>query len=213
MNLDIVGIIVVLAVILFSMVLHELAHGLVALWLGDDSAKEEGRLTLNPVKHLDPVMSIMLPLLLYITGGPVFGGAKPVPINPSKLKWREWGMALVAFAGPLTNFLIALISFLIGFWTGWLNDQGVLGLIFTELVIANLGFAVFNMIPIPPLDGSRILYALSPDGVGDFMEKMESVGLIVVYIMILVFGSVFQSVMVGGISGILDFFYLLVGIS
>ncbi|MBP5204974.1 site-2 protease family protein [Candidatus Saccharibacteria bacterium] len=213
MNLDIVGIIVVLAVILFSMVLHELAHGLVALWLGDDSAKEEGRLTLNPVKHLDPVMSIMLPLLLYITGGPVFGGAKPVPINPSKLKWREWGMALVAFAGPLTNFLIALISFLIGFWTGWLNDQGVLGLIFTELVIANLGFAVFNMIPIPPLDGSRILYALSPDGVRDFMEKMESVGLIVVYIMILVFGSVFQSVMVGGISGILDFFYLLVGIS
>ena len=213
MNLDIVGIIVVLAVILFSMVLHELAHGLVALWLGDDSAKEEGRLTLNPVKHLDPVMSIMLPLLLYITGGPVFGGAKPVPINPSKLKWREWGMALVAFAGPLTNFLIALISFLIGFWTGWLNDQGVLGLIFTELVIANLGFAVFNMIPIPPLDGSRILYALSPDGVRDFMEKMESVGLIVVYIMSLVFGSVFQSVMVGGISGILDFFYLLVGIS
>ena len=213
MNLDIVGIIVVLAVILFSMVLHELAHGLVALWFGDDSAKEEGRLTLNPVKHLDPVMSIMLPLLLYITGGPVFGGAKPVPINPSKLKWREWGMALVAFAGPLTNFLIALISFLIGFWTGWLNDQGVLGLIFTELVIANLGFAVFNMIPIPPLDGSRILYALSPDGVRDFMEKMESVGLIVVYIMILVFGSVFQSVMVGGISGILDFFYLLVGIS
>ncbi|MBR0431935.1 site-2 protease family protein [Candidatus Saccharibacteria bacterium] len=213
MNLDIVGIIVVLVVILFSMVLHELAHGLVALWLGDDSAKEEGRLTLNPVKHLDPVMSIMLPLLLYITGGPVFGGAKPVPINPSKLKWREWGMALVAFAGPLTNFLIALISFLIGFWTGWLNDQGVLGLIFTELVIANLGFAVFNMIPIPPLDGSRILYALSPDGVRDFMEKMESVGLIVVYIMILVFGSVFQSVMVGGISGILDFFYLLVGIS
>ena len=213
MNLDIVGIIVVLVVILFSKVLHELAHGLVALWLGDDSAKEEGRLTLNPVKHLDPVMSIMLPLLLYITGGPVFGGAKPVPINPSKLKWREWGMALVAFAGPLTNFLIALISFLIGFWTGWLNDQGVLGLIFTELVIANLGFAVFNMIPIPPLDGSRILYALSPDGVRDFMEKMESVGLIVVYIMILVFGSVFQSVMVGGISGILDFFYLLVGIS
>ena len=105
--MNLVGLLVAFIVILISMMLHELAHGFVAYWLGDDTAKDEGRLTLNPLKHLDPVLSIAMPLLLFLTGGPIFGGAKPVPVDSRRLKFGVWGMALVAIAGPLMNFLLA----------------------------------------------------------------------------------------------------------
>ena len=111
MQIDVLGIVIVLGVILVSMILHELAHGLVAYALGDTTAKEEGRLTLNPIKHIDPVFSVAVPLILYLTGGPIFGGAKPVPVNSRNLKFGVWGMALVAIAGPLTNFILALVAF------------------------------------------------------------------------------------------------------
>lgn len=209
--MGVLGGIIVIGVIIVSMVLHELAHGYVAYLLGDDTAKEDGRLTLNPIKHLDPFMSIILPLVLYLSGGVVFGGAKPVPVNFSRVKGKEWGMALVALAGPATNFLIALIAFLIGHFTGFLYAKGAEGVIVSEFVMINLGFMVFNLIPIPPLDGSRILYPLMPDGVRDFMNKMEKYGIIVVYVLILVGGGVFSSIMYGVISGILHGFYLIVG--
>ncbi len=208
----ILNLVVILGVILFSMVLHELAHGLVAYWLGDDTAKDDGRLTLNPAKHIDPVMSILVPVLLYMSGGPIFGGAKPVPVDTRNLKFGAWGMALVAIAGPLTNFLIALVSFLIGYWTGWLNMPGIVGLIFMELVLVNLGFGIFNLIPIPPLDGSRVLYALAPDVVREGMEKFEKIGIIVVMILVIVFPSVISTIMLGGIQGMLTGFYWLVGV-
>ena len=102
----------VLIVILFSMTLHEVMHGFVAYWLGDDTAKLQGRLTLNPVKHIDPFLTILLPIILALTpGAPIFGGAKPVPFNPARVKYDEWGAALVAVAGPLTNFVIAFVFF------------------------------------------------------------------------------------------------------
>ena len=208
----ILNLVVILGVILFSMVLHELAHGVVAYWLGDDTAKDDGRLTLNPAKHIDPVMSILVPVLLYMSGGPIFGGAKPVPVDTRNLKFGAWGMALVAIAGPLTNFLIALVSFLIGYWTGWLNMPGIVGLIFTELVLVNLGFGIFNLIPIPPLDGSRVLYALAPDEVREGMEKFEKIGIIVVMILVIVFPGVISTIMLGGIQGMLTGFYWLVGV-
>lgn len=208
----ILNLVVILGVILFSMVLHELAHGLVAYWLGDDTAKDDGRLTLNPAKHIDPVMSILVPVLLYMSGGPIFGGAKPVPVDTRNLKFGAWGMALVAIAGPLTNFLIALVSFLIGYWTGWLNMPGIVGLIFMELVLVNLGFGIFNLIPIPPLDGSRVLYALALDVVREGMEKFEKIGIIVVMILVIVFPSVISTIMLGGIQGMLTGFYWLVGV-
>lgn len=208
----ILNLVVILGVILFSMVLHELAHGVVAYWLGDDTAKDDGRLTLNPAKHIDPVMSILVPVLLYMSGGPIFGGAKPVPVDTRNLKFGAWGMALVAIAGPLTNFLIALVSFLIGYWTGWLNMPGIVGLIFTELVLVNLGFGIFNLIPIPPLDGSRVLYALAPDVVREGMEKFEKIGIIVVMILVIVFPSAISTIMLGGIQGMLTGFYWLVGV-
>lgn len=212
-NTNFLQIVIVLIIAIFSVVLHELAHGLVAYWLGDRTAKDAGRLTLNPIKHIDPYMSILVPVVLFILKAPVFGGAKPVPINSRKLKGKEWGMALVALAGPFTNFLIALISFLIGYFTGILrtNPDSIGFFIFMELVYLNLGFLLFNLIPIPPLDGSRVLYAIAPDSVREIMRKMEVYGIIIVYALILIFGNVFSNLMVNGMTGIVDFFYRLVG--
>ena len=211
MTTGILGLVVVLAIILFSMVLHELAHGAVAYLLGDTTARDSDRLTLNPLKHLDPFMSVLLPVLLYISGGPIFGGAKPVPINTQNLKFREWGFALVALAGPMTNFLLALIGFLISYWTGWFVSVDFIGYVSQYFVMINLGFAVFNMLPIPPLDGSRILFAISPDGVRRILNSIESFGIWLVLILVAVFGTFFSSIMSGAMDGILKFFYFIVG--
>lgn len=205
-----VSLLIVLGVILVSMILHELAHGVVAYWLGDDTAKREGRLTLNPLKHLDPVLSVVMPLLLLAMGMPIFGGAKPVPINTRNLKHGVWGMALVAVAGPLTNILLAFVAFVIGYATGALMDLGVEGVICWRFITVNLGFGVFNLIPIPPLDGSRVLYALAPDGVRRVMEGMERWGIWVVMILVVAVPSVVSTLMSGAMMGILDGFYWIV---
>lgn len=216
---SILTLIIVLVVVLFSMVLHELAHGLVAYWLGDDTAKEDGRLTLNPLKHLDPVLSFLIPILMFFGGGPIFGGAKPVPVDSRNLKHGVWGMAMVAVAGPLTNFLIALIGFLVGYWTGVLGvldgslyySTGLGGIIVMEIVLVNLGFGIFNLIPIPPLDGSRLLYAIAPDGVREVMSKMEHLGIVVVMFLVILFPAVLSGILNGAMSGILTAFGWLVG--
>lgn len=205
-----VSLLIVLGAILVSMILHELAHGVVAYWLGDDTAKREGRLTLNPLKHLDPVLSVVMPLLLLAMGMPIFGGAKPVPINTRNLKHGVWGMALVAVAGPLTNILLAFVAFVIGYATGVLMDLGVAGVICWRFITVNLGFGVFNLIPIPPLDGSRVLYALAPDGVRRVMEGMERWGIWVVMILVVAVPSVVSTLMSGAMMGILDGFYWIV---
>lgn len=202
--INIGGAIITLVIILVSMVLHELSHGVVAYWLGDKTAKEDGRLTLNPLKHLDPYMSVLLPMMLYFMNAPVFGGAKPVPVNPRNLKGKEWGMALVALAGPLTNFILAFIGFLV-FRFGGYSD------IAASFVSINLGFMIFNLLPIAPLDGSRILYAIAPDSVRRFLDSMEVFGVFVVYILILVAGNFFSNIMIGAMNGVLDFFVMITG--
>ena len=211
--MNITEIIIVFIIVLGSVILHELSHGVVAYFLGDRTAKDAGRLTLNPIKHIDPFMSILVPVLLYIMHAPVFGGAKPVPINSRNLKGKEWGMALVALAGPLTNFLLALIAFLIANFTGILYapNTDIVKFIFSEIVIINLGFMIFNLIPIPPLDGSRVLYAIAPDVVRNFMMEMEKYGIIIIYLLIFLLSDVFSSLMANGINGLLDFFYLITG--
>ena len=213
MNSDPIRIVIILLIAVFSVILHELAHGLVAYWLGDKTAKEAGRLTINPLKHIDPYMSILVPVVLYILNAPVFGGAKPVPVNYHNLKGKEWGMAITALAGPLTNFLVALVAFLIGWFSGVLqhDPNGLPFFVFAELVYLNLGFLIFNLIPIPPLDGSRVLYAIAPDFIREIMNKMEVYGFIIVYALILIFGELFSSLMVSGVTGIITFFYHLVG--
>lgn len=216
---SILRLVIIFVVILLSMVFHELAHGVVAYWLGDNTAKDDGRLTLNPLKHLDPVMSFLIPLVMFFTGGPIFGGAKPVPVNSRKLKHGPWGMALVAIAGPLTNFILALLGFLIGSWTGLLSmsdgnlyySAGIGGLIMMEIVLVNLGFGVFNLLPIPPLDGSRVVYAIAPDGVRDVMDGMERYGIVIVMALVVIFPSVLSMIMGGAVGGILTAFGWLVG--
>lgn len=213
MNTNFGYIVLVLLIIVGSVILHELSHGVMAYLLGDRTAKDAGRLTFNPLKHIDPYMSIIVPVILYILRAPVFGGAKPVPVNFRNLKWKEWGTALVAVAGPLTNFLLAFIAFLIGHFSGLVYGSGgeVLAFIFTEIIFINLGFMIFNLIPVPPLDGSRILYAISPDFFRQVLAKVEQYGIIVVYVLILIFGEFLSDFMTDCTNGILSFFYLIVG--
>lgn len=203
---------VVLALSVGSIILHELAHGLTAYWLGDQTAKLSGRLTLNPIKHIDPFMSIILPVVLAMIGAPIFGGAKPVPINTRNLKGGVWGFALVAAAGPLTNLILAFIFFLIGHFTGAFYVAGFGGLVCTAGMWLNMGFCLFNIIPIPPLDGSRVLYALAPDGARRFMEQIEAYGTIIIYALILIGGTVFTSYILNGRLAILNAFYWIIGV-
>lgn len=181
---------IVLGVILVSMTLHEAMHAFVSYWLGDDTAKKEGRLTLNPLKHIDPFLTIILPVVLAIVGGPIFGGAKPVPFRPDRVKGGDWGAALVALGGPLTNLVIAFIAFGVGVLTGLITADGYIatipGIIVMTTVSVNLGFFVFNMLPIPPLDGSRVLYALAPEFVRTAMRFIEQFGLLFIFALVLI---------------------------
>lgn len=213
MDLNIVDLVIVLVIVITSVILHELSHGLVAYWLGDSTAKDSGRLSFNPLSHIDPYMSILVPVVLYLLGAPIFGGAKPVPVDSRNLKWREWGMALVALAGPFTNLLIAFVSFLIGHFTGIIYslNGGLFQFIVAELIFINIGFAVFNLIPIPPLDGSRVLYAISPDGFRNILTSLEPYGFILVYLLIFLFGNTFSNVMTYAMEGVFRFFNFLVG--
>lgn len=149
-----------LVVILYSIILHEISHGFMALKLGDDTALKMGRLSLNPLKHLDPVGSVFLPILLYLStqGRFIFGWAKPVPYNPMLLKNPRRDSELLALAGPVANFTLALIFGLplrlISYWP----TLSILAPFFSVIVSYNLILAVFNLIPFPPLDGSKILF-------------------------------------------------------
>lgn len=201
----------VFTVSLGSMILHELGHGLAALWQGDQTAKLAGRLSLNPIKHIDPIMTIVVPLMLALTGMPVFGGAKPVPINTRNLKNGVFSFALVALAGPLVNFVLAFVFYGVFLMahTDWLAILASVG------VSVNLGFMLFNIIPIPPLDGSRVLYALAPDFVREFMEKIERHGFIIIYLLILCCGTLMSRYIYGGedlVLGWFDSFYGLFGL-
>lgn len=209
MDFNVLYIIVVLVVILLSMTLHEAMHAFMGSWLGDDTAEREGRLTLNPIKHIDPFLTIALPVMLAIFGGPIFGGAKPVPFNPDRVRYDEWGAAMVAVAGPLTNLLIAFVAFGVAVLTGvTVSDFGFMGLadmILSVTVYVNLGFFVFNMIPIPPLDGSRVLYALAPEFVRRGMEWIEQFSLLLVFALVLLASQqigLFMQTVIGLIVGV-----------
>lgn len=199
----------IFAVTLGSMILHEIMHGVAALWQGDQTAKLSGRLSLNPLKHIDPVMTIIVPLVLALTGAPIFGGAKPVPINTRNLKHAEFSFALVALAGPLTNFILAFIFYLL---YAFVSNEGGLGVLFAVGIEVNLGFMLFNLIPIPPLDGSRVLYFLAPDFIREWMAKLEGpTGFIVIYVLIFISGGLLGNYISGASSAIFDFFRLITG--
>ena len=157
--------IIIILIFLFSVILHEVSHGSMAYYLGDPTAKNAGRLTLNPIKHLDPIGSILVPLILIISkAGIIFGWAKPVPINPLNLSHKKYGEAKVAIAGPLANILIAVLFGLLIRFIPWGYSSFEINLIsiFGYICWINLLLAIFNLIPVPPLDGSHILFALLP---------------------------------------------------
>ncbi len=172
----VIGVILGLVILIFSAILHEVAHGYVADRLGDPTARLSGRLTLNPIKHIDPYMSILLPLLLLLSGSPVlFGGAKPVPVDPFNLREGRKDIALVSLAGPLTNIIIAIIasifihllfhnySYSDFIAHGMSSFSDILPFLFYSLLQMNILLAIFNLIPIPPLDGSKIFALLLPE--------------------------------------------------
>jgi Zn-dependent protease len=190
------GIVILIIGLVLAVTLHEFAHAWMGNYLGDDTAKAQGRLTLNPAAHIDPFMTLLLPLLLILAGSPViFGAAKPVPFNPWAVRYGKWGAAMVAAAGPLTNLLLAV------FFALWLRAFAPAGFgaeLLVRLVMLNAAFGVFNLIPFPPLDGSRILYAAAPAGLRDVMDRIEQAGLVAILLFMLV-GYQFIAGFVGAI--------------
>lgn len=157
-----------IVILIFSVVVHEVSHGYTALMLGDRTAQYAGRLTLNPLKHLDPFGSVILPTLFYFLGGFIFGWAKPVPYNPYNLRNQKFGPALVGAAGPLANIFLALVfGTLLRFSSNFANEISGTFLfnfitIASTITLLNLVLAFFNLVPIPPLDGSKVLFAVLP---------------------------------------------------
>jgi Zn-dependent protease len=186
------NIIVDLIILLFSAIIHEVSHGLMAERLGDDTARIEGRITLNPIPHIDPYGSILLPLIMWVsTGGRfVFASAKPVPVNFNNLRNPRSGMILVSLAGPFSNFLLAIVFGLI-IKFGLTNAISLPILI--DAAFINLLLGTFNLIPIPPLDGSKILLALAPRQLANSFLRWEQFGFVL--ILLFVFLGLFQYIL------------------
>ena len=199
---------ILLAVFIFSMTCHEVAHAYVAYKFGDDTAKREGRITLNPLKHLD-LTGIILPILLLLSGsGFIVGWAKPVPVNFSRLKPERPGLFCVAIAGITVNFIFASIALVIMRLFG--RNLDINGIIMTTLLniyIINLALGLFNLIPVTPLDGGRIIYSIAGKKVRDFYNQVEKYGILIILFLVYI-GFVSEY-----LSAVLSFFLSLTGMN
>lgn len=206
MNADFgsVNLVVFIIALLFSVGFHEAMHAFTAHWLGDDTAQRLGRLTLNPLKHLDIYTSILLPVVLLLLHLPPFFIAKPVPFNPARVKFEEFGAALIGIAGPLTNFGLAILATLFLRGAGNVLSTGVITALETFIEVNVLLF-VFNMIPFPPLDGSRLLYAFAPEPLQKVMYTIESGGIITIMIFIFLLFPVLGPAVISVDNSILHF--------
>lgn len=184
-------IIISVVILIFSAILHEVAHGWVAEKLGDPTARLAGRITLDPRKHIDPVFSILIPLLLIISGSPIiFGGAKPVPVDEFNLRDGRKDMGLVALAGPLTNIILAVIAAILIKILGFLPLQtsALTNTIFyflDTIAVINLLLAIFNLLPIPPLDGSKVFSLLLPNKQAQIYLSIGSIGSMIILFLLL----------------------------
>jgi len=188
-----------LVILIFSVMIHEIAHGSVANSLGDPTAKNEGRLTLNPLKHIDIFGSIILPLLLLLSSvfsggsGIIFGWAKPVPVNPLRFKDQKWGSLKVAIAGPASNFILAIFFGLVIRFSNLPIESSFLQFL-TIIVFYNLSLGLFNLIPIPPLDGSHILLNIFPIRSRGIMMFLQQYGFIILIFLVFSGGLSFLSI-------------------
>lgn len=201
----ITSVVVIIIILLFSVIFHEVAHGLVADKLGDPTARYAGRLTLNPVPHIDLFGSILLPAILYLTGLPIFGAAKPVPVNYFNLSNVRRDMFLVAFAGPATNLILASVGAVAFRIFPGLSDMGEQLLL--QMIYINILLAVFNSLPIPPLDGSKMLASILGYIDHNLMYRLldfERFGFILLILLIMIPG-VLGSVLLPPVTGILNF--------
>lgn len=197
---------IILIVILVSMTFHEAMHAFTSHWLGDTTARDMGRLTLNPLKHIDLVMTVLLPLLMIAFGlTPIFA-AKPVPFNPDRVKYDEFGAALIGVAGPLTNLVLATTG--AGIYRATM-PTGMFESVLAIFIVINLSFFVFNMLPLPPLDGSRLLYAVAPEPLQKIMYQIETMGFGMTLLLLILLIPVIGPILSFAINGLLNF---LVGI-
>lgn len=176
-----------IVVLIFSVIVHEIAHGFVALKFGDTTAKDAGRLTLNPMKHIDPFGSILFPMMMAFLKGPVFGWAKPVPYNPNNLRNPKRDSGLIAAAGPLTNMALAVVFAILARLLMFAPESAfvaALFLLFNIIIQMNLALAFFNLLPIPPLDGSGILFSLLPRSTYRLQRFLLQYGFIILIIVI-----------------------------
>jgi len=200
-----------LSILLMSVVIHEVSHGIVALWQGDPTAKLMGRLTLNPIKHLDVWGSFLVPLMLFVFSGGnyLFGWAKPVPYNPYNLRNQKWGAAMVGAAGPISNFVIAIVFGLALRFFPVASDLAFmqnLFQVFIIIVMINILLGVFNLMPIPPLDGSKLLFSILPPHMSHIQQMLERYGFIILlFFIFFAFQVIFP--IVGGL------FYLITGMN
>jgi len=198
-----------LAVLLMSIVIHEVSHGIVALWQGDPTAKLMGRLTLNPIKHLDFLGSFLVPMIFMFTAGFLFGWAKPVPYNPYNLRNQKWGAAMVGAAGPISNFVIAIVFGIALRFFPVASDLAFMQNLFQVFIIIvtlNILLGVFNLVPIPPLDGSKLLFSILPPHMSHIQRMLEQYGFIILLFFIFFAFQVIVPI-VGGL------FHLITGMS
>jgi Zn-dependent protease len=205
---------VVVLMLAFSVSIHEAMHGFVAHYLGDNTAAEAGRLTINPLKHIDLYMTILLPAALLLVGASPIFVAKPVPFDPRNLRYEEFGVALVGLAGPASNLLMAVLAALVAKLAGVdLSIVGgsiqasVVGLLFYMFISLNVAVGIFNLIPFPPLDGSRLLYAFAPDPLRNLMERLEGMGFLLTLLLLLLLAPFILPV-ISSISNVIISFLL-----
>ncbi len=180
-NLTGTDLVYILISMIVSLSIHEAIHAYAAHALGDTTAEDSGRLSLNPLRHIDPLTTVALPIVTLLLFHVPFLAAKPVPFNPNRVKYHEFGGALVAAAGPLSNIALAFLGALLAHAT---NSQTLFNFL-DVFVILNVAIFLFNILPIPPLDGSRVLYAFAPEPVQNFMNQIEPYGLFIVIALVL----------------------------
>ena len=193
-NIDLTQVLIVLVVLISSLSVHEAAHAYAADQLGDPTARQLGRLSLNPVVHVDPIGTLLFPMIAFITGVPLIGWAKPVPVNPRFLKHPKRDFALIAAAGPASNLVMAAIGAVVLWLARGSAGPGEIAAgavvrpllpLFLTFIYVNVLLAVFNMIPVPPLDGGNVLLGVLPPGPARVVEQMRPYGFLILYALML----------------------------